>query len=247
MFAAAIALGACGSDDGGDQEGGETDSNGTSQETESQEGGAVGEGDGEAADAPAVSGDVALSEAGYTVGPEHNVVVTVYEDLACTNCAELRAELDERVNQWVDDGMAQVEFRLMTDLDPQYSADAAQVVLAYAEEAPEALNAVVRELYAQQTDKPDLSGIMDAAEEASGTALSDEARGKVEGGEYEEVLGGAASAAMEDNASWFPVVLVNGEDQGSYVPTNDQYLDDVEAAIEAAQGGESASGESASN
>ena len=146
------------------------------------------------------------------------VTISIYEDLQCPICAQLEATVGEQLDEAIDDGRVQVEYRMVAFLDSQseneYSTRALNALLATHDTAGvDAFRTLHRELYADQpaegTAGPEDDELV-AAAVAAGAPDAD-VRPLVEDRAYAQWITNATDAMSQNDVNGTPTVFIDGE------------------------------------
>jgi protein-disulfide isomerase len=144
--------------------------------------------------------------------------VVVYADPQCPVCAQFEAATGDRVNEAIESGDAQVEYRIVSFLDDastnDYSSRAANALMAVQDTAgPDVFASFFQILYENQTPEGgpghDDDQLIEYAVEAG--ADEGEIRPQIEDKIYEQWLVNATEAMSKNGVTGTPTVFVDGE------------------------------------
>lgn len=144
--------------------------------------------------------------------------VTIYEDLQCPACATLEGAVGESINEALEAGRINVEYRVVSFLDEaslnDYSSRAANILLATQHTAGTvAFKALHDDLFANQpaegTKGPDDDALIAMAVEAG--AVEDEVRPLQEDMTFKSWIAKATEQWSKDGFTSTPTVLLDGE------------------------------------
>lgn len=147
--------------------------------------------------------------------------ITIYEDMQCPICAQFEDATGDQIEQAIEAGDVQVEYRLVSFLDRasgnDYSSRAMNAALVVLETSgPEAFKKFHDELFADQpaegTDGPEDDELIDLAVEAG--AEESAVRGPIEDKTYDQWIKNATDAMSKNDVTGTPTVFINGERVG---------------------------------
>ena len=173
------------------------------------------------------------------------VTVTIYEDFMCPFCGDLEAASRDLLQQYVDDEVVLVEYRILSFLDgasggSDYSTRAMNALGVVLDTSGQDAAIRFHDLLFEQQPEEGTEGLsdddlIDLAVEAG--AEEADVAGPIQDRAFEQWVENAADAASQDEVNQTPTVLVDGE--VLEFETIDELVGQLRAAIESAESAES--------
>lgn len=161
--------------------------------------------------------------------------LTIYEDLQCPICAQFEAATGAEIEQGIESGDVQVEYRMVSFLDRasdnDYSSRAMNAAIAVQETAgSEAFKQFHDELFAAQPEEgtagPEDDELVDRAVEAG--AEESAVRALIEEKTYEQWIKNATDGMSKNDVTGTPTIFIDGERQEGSIQ---EAVDAVLAAV----------------
>jgi protein-disulfide isomerase len=161
-----------------------------------------------------VTGDFGVVVGDADASPE----IVIYEDFQCPICRDLESVIGEPLQTAIDGGNAQVEFRVVSFLDPQseneFSSRAANAAAAVHDAAgPDAFKQFHDLVFANQpeegTEGPSDEQLIEWAVEAG--ASEADVRGPIEAKAFGQWVVNATDAMSKNDVTGTPTVFIDGE------------------------------------